>query len=100
MFCPALGLLAFVVSLCSVGCQVVGCQVVFENGFRGAWGSIGSGRAHKPHTPRAGAKKYIRGELDKGMVFGDMRETKFLSSGWMGIWEVGHGRVSRGVLQT
>ena len=44
----------------------------FGNGFRGVWGIIRSGRAHKPQTPRAGAKKYITGELDKGIVFGDM----------------------------
>ena len=72
----------------------------FGSGFRGVGGSIRSGRAHKPHTPRAGAPKNIRGELDKGMVFDDMREKKCVSNGWMGIWEVGHGRVSRGVLET
>ena len=69
-----------------------------ETGFRNAWGSIRSGRAHKLHTPRAGAQKNIRGELDKGMVFDDMREKKCLGNGRMGIWEVGHGRVSRWML--
>ena len=34
------------------------------------------------------------------MVFDDMREKKCLSNGWMGIWEVGNGRVSRGMLET
>ena len=34
------------------------------------------------------------------MLFVDMREKKCLSRGWMGIWEVAHGRVSRGVLET
>ena len=37
------------------------------------------------------------------MVLDDMRVKKCLSKGWMGIWEVGHGRVSRasrGVLET
>ena len=34
------------------------------------------------------------------MVFDDMSEKKCLSNGWMGIWEVGHERVSRGMLET
>ena len=34
------------------------------------------------------------------MVFDDMRKKKCLSNGWMGIWELGHGRVSRGMLET
>ena len=79
------------------GCWLSGC---FGNGFRGVWGSIRSGRANKSHTPRAGAQKNIRSELDEGMVFGDMREKKCISNGWMGIWEVGHGSVSRGMLET
>ena len=33
------------------------------------------------------------------MVLDDMGERKCLSKGWMGIWEVGNGRVSRGVLE-
>ena len=79
------------------GCGLPYC---IGNDFRGVWGIIRSGRAHKLHTPRAGAQKNIRGELDKGMVFDDMREKKCQSSGWMGIWDVGYGRVSRGVLET
>ena len=73
----------------------------FGNGFRGVWGSIRSGRAHKLPTPRAGAKNNVRGELDKGIAFEDMKEEKFPRNGWMGIFEVWHGRVSsRGVLET
>ena len=73
----------------------------FGNGFRGVWGSIRSGRAHKLPTPRAGAKNNVRGELDKGIAFEDMKEEKFPRNGWMRIFEVGHGRVSsRGVLET
>ena len=73
----------------------------FGNGFHGVWGSIRSGRAHKLPTPRAGAKNNVRGELDKGIVIDDMKEEKFQSNGRMGMWEVGHRRVSsRGVLET
>ena len=73
----------------------------FGNGFRGVWGSIRSGRAHKLPTPRAGAKNNVRGELNKGIAFEDMKEEKFPRNGWMGIFEVGHGRVSsRGVRET
>ena len=68
------------------GCWLSDC---FGNDFRGAWGGIRPGRAHKPHTPRASAQKYIQGELDKGIVSDDMREKKCLSNGWMGIWELG-----------
>ena len=77
-----------------------GLSDCFGNDFRGVWGIIRSARAHKHHIPRAGAQKNIRGELDKGMVFDDMREKECLSNGWMGIWEEGHVRVGRGMLET
>ena len=53
-------------------------------------------------SPRAGAQDNFRGELDKGNVFEDMKEKKSPRNGWMGIWGVGHGRVSSstGVLET
>ena len=34
------------------------------------------------------------------MVLDDMTEKKCLSKGLMGMWEVGHGRASRGVFET
>ena len=80
--------------------SVCGLSDYVGNDFCGVWGIIRSDRAHKLHTPRAGAKKNIRGELDKGMVFDDLREKKCLSNERMGIWEVGHGRVSSEVLET
>ena len=74
---------------------------VLEKIIRGVWGSIRSGWSHKLPTPRAGAKNNVRGELDKGIAFEDMKEEKFPRNGWMGIFEVWHGRVSsRGVLET
>ena len=80
-----------------VGLWAVG---LFWKCFRGVWGIIRPGRAQKPHTPRAGAQKNIRGELDRGMVLDDIREKKCLSNGWIGTWEEGHVRVGRGMLET
>ena len=33
--------------------------------------------SHKPHNPRAGAKVYIRGELNASMVLGAFREKEW-----------------------
>ena len=56
-------------------------------------------REFKKNPWGAYSKKYT-GEFEKGIFLYDMREKKCLSNGLMGIWEVGHGRVSRGVLKT
>ena len=48
------------------------CRIAFEMGFRSVWGSIGSGRAQKPHTrpttPAPALKKNTRVELNTSMV--------------------------------
>ena len=58
----------------------------FINGFRGVWGSIRSGRAHKLPTPRAGAQDNVRGELYKSMFLRKFkrRRTKRWLDGHMG----------------
>ena len=100
--CPALGLSVFVVSLCIAECRVIIRRIVLGFVFRGVWGSIRSGKAHKLPIPRAGAQDNFRDELDKGNFFEDMKEQKSPRNGWMDIWGVGHGRASssRGVLET
>ena len=57
---------------------------------------------HKSPTqapqPRAGARKYIRGELNTRMEFDALREKKCPGKG-KGRREVGHGLISRGYLK-
>ena len=59
----------------------------------------GTNAPHKPHNSRAGAKKDIRGELNRKMVLDAIREKKRPGEGSMVRWQVGHRRVSR-VLET
>ena len=52
-----------------------------------------------PH-PRAGAHINIRGELNTSRMLDEIREKNCVGAGCMGILEEGHGRVSKGVLET
>ena len=74
----------------------------FGNGFPAFGEALDQARHTSSPSPRAGAQDNFRGELDKGNFFEDMKEKKFPRNGLMGIWGVGHGRVSssRGVLET
>ena len=67
---PCFGFIGFRVSLCRVGCRIVGlsdCRIALEMGFRSVWGSIRSGRAQKPHTspttPAPALKKIYTGRV-------------------------------------
>ena len=72
---PCFGFIGFRVSLCRVGCRIVGlsdcrmsdCRIALEMGFRSVWECFRSGRAQKPHTspttPARALKKIYTGRV-------------------------------------
>ena len=68
------GFIGFRVSLCSVGCRIVGlsgvgCRIALEMGFRSVWECFRSGRAQQPHTspttPARALKKIYTGRVKR-----------------------------------